>query len=75
MEPTYSRKSITNSYLEKKAIENDETNGNEISRRTKIWTNIRENWDKYVYTFCYLYNYFAYVNIQNDNDKFNNLFF
>ena len=63
MEPKYSRKSITNSYAEKKEIENKEINGNEIGKRTKVWTNIRENWDKYVFTFCILYNYFAYVKI------------
>ena len=61
MEPKYSRKSITNSYAEKKAIESNEINGNEIGKRTKVWTNIRNNWAKYVYTFCILYNYFGYV--------------
>ena len=72
MESKYSRNSITNSYAEKKAIESNAINainGNEIGKRTKVWINIRENWAKYVYTFCILYNYFSYVKIKNYYDK------
>ena len=61
MEPKYSINSNTNSYAEKEVIESDAIDGNEIGKRTKVWTNIRENWDKYVYTFCILCNYFSCV--------------
>ena len=64
MEPKYSRKSITNSYADEKVTESNGINGingEKIDLRTKVLANIRLNWDKYVYTFCFLCNYIAYV--------------
>ena len=69
MEPKYSRKSITNSYAERKSIDRNAIIEKGISLRTKWLANFRLNWDKYVYTFCLLYNYLSYVIIQIDQVK------